>query len=29
MPLWLADARAIPLDLEKIYEESCGGLGIA
>ena len=29
MPLWLADDFAIPLELEKSYEESCGGLGIA
>lgn len=29
MPLWLADNLAIPLDLEKSYEESCYGLGIA
>ncbi|HET6881377.1 MAG TPA: DUF4058 family protein [Pirellulales bacterium] len=29
MPLWLADDLAIPLDLEKSYEESCTGLGIA
>lgn len=29
MPLWLADNLAIPLDLEKSYEESCRVLGIA
>lgn len=29
VPLWLADDLAIPLDLEKSYEESCGVLGIA
>jgi hypothetical protein len=29
MPLWLANDLAIPLDLEKSYEESCHGLGIA
>ncbi|HEX5444018.1 MAG TPA: DUF4058 family protein [Pirellulales bacterium] len=29
MPLWLADDLAIPLDLEKSYEESCRALGIA
>lgn len=29
MPLWLADDFAIPLDLEKSYEESCSALGIA
>lgn len=29
MPLWLADDLAIPLDLEKSYEESCSALGIA
>lgn len=29
MPLWLADDLAIPLDLEKSYQESCGMLGIA
>jgi hypothetical protein len=28
MPLWLADNLAIPLDLEKSYEESCTALGI-
>ena len=29
MPLWLADDLAIPLDLEKSYEESVTALGIA
>lgn len=29
MPLWLADDFAVPLELEKSYEESCGILGIA
>jgi hypothetical protein len=29
MPLWLADDLAIPLELEKSYEESCSVLGIA
>ena len=29
MPLWLADDLAIPLDLEKSYEESVSALGIA
>lgn len=29
MPLWLAEDLAIPLDLDKSYEESCNGLGIA
>lgn len=29
MPLWLADDFAIPLELEKSYEESCRVLGIA
>lgn len=28
MPLWLADDLAIPLELEKSYEESCNALGI-
>jgi hypothetical protein len=28
MPLWLADNLAVPLELEKSYEESCGILGI-
>ncbi|HJT34988.1 MAG TPA: DUF4058 family protein [Pirellulales bacterium] len=28
LPLWLADDLAVPLDLEKSYEESCGILGI-
>lgn len=28
MPLWLADDLAIPLELEKSYEESCAALGI-
>lgn len=28
MPLWLADDLAIPLELEKSYEENCGALGI-
>jgi hypothetical protein len=28
MPLWLADDLAIPLELEKSYEESCSALGI-
>lgn len=29
LPLWLADNLAVPLDLEKSYEESCEILGIA
>ncbi|HEX7377089.1 MAG TPA: DUF4058 family protein, partial [Pirellulales bacterium] len=29
MPLWLADDLAVPLELEKSYEESCRNLGIA
>ncbi|HEV3344314.1 MAG TPA: hypothetical protein VG125_28320 [Pirellulales bacterium] len=29
MPLWLADNLAVPLELERSYEESCGILGIA
>ena len=29
LPLWLADDLAVPLELEKSYEESCGILGIA
>lgn len=29
MPLWLADDLAIPLELDKSYEESCHLLGIA
>jgi hypothetical protein len=29
MPLWLADNLAVPLELEKSYEESCGILSIA
>ncbi|HEV3345075.1 MAG TPA: DUF4058 family protein [Pirellulales bacterium] len=29
MPLWLADDLAIPLELEKSYQESCSVLGIA
>ncbi|HEX7377535.1 MAG TPA: DUF4058 family protein [Pirellulales bacterium] len=28
MPLWLADDLAVPLELEKSYEESCRNLGI-
>lgn len=29
LPLWLADNLAVPLELEKSYEESCAILGIA
>lgn len=29
MPLWLADDLAVPLELEKSYEESCVILGVA
>lgn len=28
LPLWLADDRAVPLELEKSYEEGCNALGI-
>jgi hypothetical protein len=29
VPLWLADDRAVPLELEESYEETCRILGLA
>jgi hypothetical protein len=29
LPLWLADDRAVPLDLEGTYEETCRVLRIS
>jgi hypothetical protein len=29
LPLWISDARYVPLELERTYEDTCRGLRIS
>lgn len=29
LPLWISTTRYVPLELERTYEETCRGLGLA